>query len=53
MIGLSYVCSVLLPFVGFFMGLYLVLKREHGHGLACIALSIVCGVIAVMIVASF
>jgi hypothetical protein len=41
MIGLSYVSAVLMPFIGFFMGLYLLTKKESGHGLTCIALSIV------------
>jgi hypothetical protein len=35
----SYLSAVLLPFVGFFIGLYLVLKAQHGHGVAAMALS--------------
>ena len=39
-IAASYVIAVALPFIGFFVGIYLMAKKEHGHGVACIALSI-------------
>jgi len=40
-IALSYCAALIIPFVGFFCGLYLVTKKESGHGLTCVALSIV------------
>lgn len=49
MIGLSYLSALLMPFIGFFMGLYLVTKKESGHGLTCIALSIVVFVVCLLL----
>ena len=39
-IGLAYAMSLLLPFIGFFMGIYLLAKKEAGHGVACMAISV-------------
>jgi Gpi18-like mannosyltransferase len=39
----SYILSILMPFAGFFAGIYLLTKKQSGHGLTCIALSILCG----------
>jgi hypothetical protein len=36
----SYVISVLMPLFGFFAGIYLIAKKQTGHGVACMALSI-------------
>ncbi len=36
----SYILSVLIPFVGFFCGIYLLCKKSFGHGIANIAISI-------------
>ena len=41
----GYVCAVLIPFVGFFIGIYLMAKKQHGHGVAVMALSILAGLI--------
>ena len=37
----TYILSVIMPFAGFFAGIYLMTKKESGHGLTCIALSII------------
>ncbi len=39
-IACSYALTILLPLFGFFAGMYLVLKRQVGHGVACMALSV-------------
>jgi predicted RNA-binding Zn-ribbon protein involved in translation (DUF1610 family) len=44
-IGCSYVLSFLIPVAGFFAGIYLMTKKESGHGAACMAISIVFGLI--------
>ena len=41
----GYLLAILLPVIGFFIGLYLVLKKQHGHGVAAMALSFVAGAI--------
>ncbi|MEY4387956.1 MAG: hypothetical protein RLY20_3239 [Verrucomicrobiota bacterium] len=50
MIGLSYLSALLVPFIGFFMGIYLVTKKESGHGLTCIALSILVTAVCVILI---
>ncbi len=40
MITLSYALAILVPVFGFFAGVYLVLKNQHGHGVAAMALSV-------------
>ena len=35
----SYTLAILFPLIGFFMGIYLLLKSQHGHGLSAMALS--------------
>jgi predicted RNA-binding Zn-ribbon protein involved in translation (DUF1610 family) len=40
-IGAAYIIALAVPFIGFFVGIYLLMKKEAGHGLACVALSIV------------
>lgn len=37
----SYLLAVLMPFLGFFAGIYLLAKKQPGHGVACMAISIV------------
>ena len=37
----SYFLAVLIPIIGFFAGLYLILKKQAGHGVACMALSVI------------
>jgi DNA-directed RNA polymerase subunit RPC12/RpoP len=44
-----YVLSILLPIVGFFCGLWLMTKKQSGHGAACMAISIFCFLIALAI----
>ena len=39
MIALSYALAILVPVFGFFAGVYLVLKNQHGHGVCAMALS--------------
>jgi len=39
-IAAAYIISIIVPFVGFFVGIYLMAKKEPGHGVACMALSI-------------
>ena len=36
----AYIIAIILPFVGFFAGIYLMAKKEPGHGVAVIAVSI-------------
>lgn len=42
-IVVGYVCAVVIPFVGFFIGIYLMAKKQPGHGVATMALSILAG----------
>ena len=46
----SYLLAVLMPFFGFFAGIYLLAKKQPGHGVACIAISLLtfCIVITMM-----
>jgi hypothetical protein len=37
----SYILCFIMPFLGFFAGIYLMAKKETGHGVACMALSVV------------
>ena len=39
-IACSYTLAILVPLFGFFAGIYLVLKKQPGHGVACMALSV-------------
>jgi DNA-directed RNA polymerase subunit RPC12/RpoP len=39
----SYIVAVLMPFAGFFVGIYLLLKKEFGHGVSVMALSLLFG----------
>ena len=41
----SYLLCVLIPIAGFFAGIYLMTKKEGGHGAACMAISILIGLI--------
>jgi len=43
MIMAGYALAILLPVVGFFIGLYLILKNQTGHGVAAMALSCLAG----------
>ena len=36
----TYLLAVLMPLAGFFAGVYLAFKKQVGHGLACMAISI-------------
>ena len=36
---LGYVFAIILPIIGFFVGLYLILKNQCGHGAATLAVS--------------
>jgi len=36
----AYILALLIPFIGFFAGIYLVAKKEPGHGAACMGLSV-------------
>ena len=37
-----YFLAILMPLFGFFAGIYLMAKKETGHGVACMALSVAC-----------
>ena len=39
-IGAAYILAIVVPFIGFFAGIYLLAKKEPGHGVACIAISV-------------
>jgi len=39
-IVLAYIVSLLVPLAGFFFGVYLFGKKEHGHGAACMFLNV-------------
>jgi predicted amidophosphoribosyltransferase len=45
----AYFFAVLFPFVGFFIGVYLLAKREAGHGVASMALSLLVAIIVAAI----
>ena len=49
-VGAGYVSAVLLPVVGFFVGLALILKNRAAHGIATMTLSVVIGGIAATLV---
>jgi ssDNA-binding Zn-finger/Zn-ribbon topoisomerase 1 len=40
-IGLAYLTTLLIPLAGFFFGIYLIAKKEPGHGCGCMFLSFV------------
>jgi hypothetical protein len=42
---LAYVLAIFLPLIGFFFGIYLMTKKQSGHGCAVMALSILAGLI--------
>jgi DNA-directed RNA polymerase subunit RPC12/RpoP len=48
-IALGYVLAIVLPAVGFFVGVYLLFKNQHGHGAAAMAMSVVFGAIWALI----
>lgn len=37
----SYILSFIMPFAGFFAGIYLMTKKQSGHGVTCSALSVI------------
>lgn len=39
-IGIGYGSAVIFPQIGFFLGLYLILRKEHIHGAVCMAISL-------------
>lgn len=41
----SYVLCFIIPIAGFFFGVYLMAKKKSGHGAACMAISIVLGLV--------
>jgi uncharacterized membrane protein YjjP (DUF1212 family) len=40
-IAAAYFLAVIVPFIGFFAGIYLLAKKQPGHGVACMAISVV------------
>lgn len=40
-IFIAYLLAAFIPIIGFFMGIWLMTKKESGHGAACMALSII------------
>jgi len=40
-IAAAYILAIIVPFIGFFAGIYLMAKKQPGHGVAVIALSLV------------
>ena len=49
---LGYVLCFLIPIAGFFFGVYLMAKKKAGHGAACMAISIVLGLLWVVLLSS-
>jgi hypothetical protein len=41
----GYLGAVLMPFIGFFIGIYLLAKQQAGHGAAIMAISVLCSTI--------
>src|ERR1700693_1875416 len=39
-IAAGYILAIIAPFIGFFVGIYLLAKKRPGHGVACMAISI-------------
>jgi len=39
---LSYTMAVILPLAGFFTGVYLMAKKESGHGATCMGVNVFC-----------
>ncbi len=37
----GYSLAIIVPFIGFFVGIYLLAKKQPGHGVACMAISVV------------
>jgi hypothetical protein len=37
----AYVISIIAPLVGLFVGIYLMAKKEPGHGVACMVIGII------------
>lgn len=48
----SVILSFLIPIAGFFAGIWLMTKKQSGYGVACMAISIVMGLIWIAIVNS-
>ena len=40
-IAAGYIVALIVPFIGFFVGIYLIAKKQPGHGVACMAISVV------------
>jgi hypothetical protein len=40
MIRIGYTMAILIPLAGFFFGIYLMAKKQSGHGCACMAISL-------------
>jgi hypothetical protein len=49
----GYFLAVLLPLFGFFVGVYLLVKSQHGHGVAAMALSVFSIIIWTLIFSHF
>jgi hypothetical protein len=49
----GYLLAILLPFVGFFFGFYLMFKNRPGEGVVCMVLSLVFSAIWWMVIVSF
>jgi DNA-directed RNA polymerase subunit RPC12/RpoP len=39
-IAAAYILALIVPFIGFFAGIYLLAKKQPGHGVACMAISV-------------
>ncbi len=51
-IYLSYSLAVFVPLAGFFSGIYLMAKKEHGHGAVCMGISVFCLFIWLAVISS-
>jgi hypothetical protein len=52
LVALIYCGAVLMPFVGFFGGIYLMAIKEPGDGVFAMAISVVCGVVLLLLLSA-
>lgn len=48
----GYLSAIVIPLVGFFIGIYLMAKGEHGHGVAAMALSVIASLVWITLITS-
>jgi DNA-directed RNA polymerase subunit RPC12/RpoP len=52
LIAAGYITAILMPLVGFIIGIILLAKNRVGSGIGCIIVSVICGFIAMAIFSS-